>query len=92
MKTMLILVLLGIIVESTVEILKSLYEEKKLNIDNLMSIVIGLVIAFTTNVNILDIIEVNNHPIIGLILTGILISRGSNYIHDLIDNINSVGK
>lgn len=54
------------------------------------SVIIGITVAILTETNVFVLLAIPlKSEIIGLILTGILISRGSNYIHDLIKRIGA---
>jgi len=76
---------LAIICERLVDIIKELVKDKKINIWKLVSLAICIPLAVIYNGDLLtpinlttDIAYINN------VLTGILISGGSNYIADLI--------
>lgn len=79
-------IILAMICESVWQTLKmSWQKDKYLTIDNVGAIVCGLIVSFATNLDILSIVDIKTSvPYVGIILTGILISRGSNFIHDLL--------
>lgn len=85
------IIVLSIICESVWQTLKLTWQKDKyLTMDNAGAIIVGLVIAFTTNLDILSIVGIESEiPYIGVVLTGILLSRGSNFIHDLLIKIQS---
>lgn len=54
----------------------------------ILSLVFGIFIAVAYNIDILKFINIeSNIPYVGSILTGILFSRGSNYVYDLMNKI-----
>lgn len=56
----------------------------------LLSLACGLVLAFQCNINALLLINVNTtNPIIGFIITGLVIGKGANFAHDF---FHTVGK
>lgn len=63
-------------------------EDKSKGIYQLITILIGLFIAFSFNdVNLFSIIGMTANPIVAKIITGILISRGSNWCFDFFKRI-----
>ncbi|NLG31943.1 MAG: hypothetical protein GX550_00300 [Syntrophomonadaceae bacterium] len=78
------LVLLAILAESIWETVKPIWEKKKLNADKLGSIAVSIIITVGAGVDLFTIVGIPiNVPSLGLVLTGIIISRGANFIHDL---------
>lgn len=79
------LIILAILVEAVWETLKLTYDKDKLNRSTIGALVVGLVIALSVNFDILEMLGFKAVvPYIGVVLTGILISRGGNYVHDLL--------
>jgi hypothetical protein len=77
-------------VEAVWETLKMGWEDGKIRVDTVGPIVLGLVVAFTLPVDIFELLGFSfSVEIVGKILTGILISRGSNWIHDWINRIQA---
>ncbi len=82
------LLVLAIIVESVWETLKMTWQDGKVSIDRIGALVVALVVAIATNFDMLALVKVDSSiPFLGVILTGILLSRGSNFIHDLITKL-----
>lgn len=82
------LIILALICEAVWETLKMVWQEGKLNIDRIGALVFGLLIAFVTNADLLALINIPaTAPYVGVALTGILISRGANFMHDLLKKI-----
>ena len=61
--------------------------EKKTGITQLISIIIGVLVAFAFGANAFEVLGMMVNPMIGIFLTGIVISRGSNYASDLLKRI-----
>lgn len=76
------------ITEAIWETLKMLKQPKGINIDNLGTMILGIVVAFAAGVDIFEFAEIPLRiPYLGYILTGLLLSRGSNFIHDILGSI-----
>lgn len=87
------LLVLAIIVESVWETLKMTWQDGKVSIDRIGALVVALVVAIATNFDMLALVKVDSSiPFLGVILTGILLSRGSNFIHDLITKLGQATK
>ena len=55
----------------------------------ILSLIFGIFIAIAYKIDILKLANIESEiPYIGSILTGILFSRGSNYIHDILKTLN----
>ncbi|MDU7243281.1 hypothetical protein [Clostridium sp.] len=93
MGNLLIIVMIALIAESVWETLKMTWQEGKVSIDRIGALVVALVLSIGVRLDILSLLGINTTiPLLGVILTGILISRGSNFIHDLLVKIGQVGK
>ncbi|MDU4953650.1 MAG: hypothetical protein DBY38_10610 [Clostridium cadaveris] len=90
----LVLAFLG---EAIWETLKMTWQEGKVSIDRIGALVISVLLAYTANIDIFALMGIGlSIPLVGVILTGVLISRGTNFVHDLItkltkNKINPVG-
>lgn len=88
METTIQLVVLAILVESVWESLKMVWEDDKFNIDAIGTLVLGVLIALVVRVDIFDVINISaTTSIVRVVLTGILISRGGNFVHDLLKRL-----
>lgn len=82
------LFVLGLLVEAIVDTLKLIIEDGRVSKVKILSLVVGIGIALTVGIDIFEVIGiVSRVEIIGIVLSGILISRGGNFIHDLMDRI-----
>ena len=85
------LIFMAIIVEGLITYVKELIVDGKLQWQMLVSLAVGMLCAVMYGVDLFEMLGM--HPLIpyvGCVLTGILISRGSNYIFDLIKKLRSV--
>lgn len=90
MEKLIMLVVIAIIAESVWETLKMTWQDGKVKIDRIGALVVSMLIVFGTRLDILALLEIETViPFLGIILTGILISRGSNFIHDLLVRLNN---
>lgn len=90
MEKFLIVFVVAIIAESVWETLKMTWQDGKLKIDRVGALVVSMLIVFGTRLDILAILGIETViPFLGIILTGILISRGSNFIHDLLTRLSN---
>ena len=82
------LVLIAILVEAIWENLKVVWAEKKLNINMLGSLVLSIIICVLAKVDVFVIVGIElSLPIIGSVLTGIVVSGGANFVNDLFSKL-----
>ena len=61
------------------------WQKGKISIDRVGALIVSLIICLDVRLDILKLLKINNTiPFLGIILTAILISRGSNFMHDLL--------
>jgi hypothetical protein len=85
------LVVLALLGESVWETLKMIWQQGKLSIDKIGALVIGVILALSTGLDLMALVGVPSKiPFLGTIFTGILISRGANFMHDLIGSIDHI--
>lgn len=98
MKTIALIIMVAIVLEALVEYAKTIMymvdeHEYKTAITQLVTIVVGVGLAFgfhtqLFNAGLSEIYEgLHINPILDMVLTGILFSRGSNYFSDLIGKL-----
>ena len=89
------LIALGLLTEAVVETLKFIWDEKKrvFSWSALCAVAVGVAIAVASRTSLFTLLGIapNMAPWLGYIVTGILISRGSNFLHDLWKRINAYG-
>ena len=82
-----ILFILAVLCESIVEWVKELipFEE---TVTRLIALVVGIVLAVGAGQNLFDLLAIDfAYPVVGFAIAGLVVSRGSNYIHDLLNRI-----
>ncbi len=86
------LIIIAILVEALTEVFKSVFKDGRLNKSSILSIVVGLILTFTINLDLFVAIGLTpTIPVIGVVATGLLISRGANFVHDTMSKINNKG-
>ena len=88
------LVIVAMVGEAVWESFKMVWQQGKLNKDRLGALIVGLVISFSTGLDLLTLVGVptTKIPFLGVFLTGVLISRGSNFMHDILSSMDNVHK
>lgn len=87
------LVILALIGEAVWETSKMVWQNGKFSIDRIGAMVIGLLLAIGTGLDLMSMFNIPiNIPYVGMILTGLLISRGANFIHDLLGGISKLNE
>ena len=83
------LVIVAILIEAIWENIKMIWQNGKFSIDKIGSLVISILICILAKIDIFPIVNVSIMvPVIGSILTGIIVSRGANFVHDLFNKIS----
>lgn len=83
------LVIVAILVEAIWENLKMTYVEGKFSVNMLGALLLSILVCILTRINIFAIVGIDiSIEIIGYILTGIVVSRGANFVNDIFDKIN----
>ncbi|MDU5110796.1 MAG: hypothetical protein E6248_10130 [Clostridium sp.] len=91
MENLFIILIVALIAESVWETLKMTWQKGKLCLDRVGALVVSLVICIDIKLDMLTLLGINTTiPFIGIVLTAILISRGSNFLHDLLERIGQV--
>lgn len=85
------LIVLALIGEAVWETLKLTWQGGKISVDRVGALVVGLLLALGTGLDLMAMVGVPlKIPYVGMVLTGLLISRGANFVHDLLASINNV--
>lgn len=91
MENLFISLTVALIAESVWETLKMTWQKGKLCLDRVGALVVSLVICIDIKLDMLTLLGIKTTiPFIGIVLTAILISRGSNFLHDLLERIGQV--
>jgi hypothetical protein len=87
------IILMAIIVEGLITYAKTFIVSGKFQWQMLVGIILGITVTLAYNIDIFALLGIISRvPYVGSVLTGIIISRGSNYIFDLIKALQSAGK
>jgi len=79
------LILVAILIEGIITYVKPFFVNGKFQWQMLVGLGLGIAVALIYNVDVFAMLKIGTAiPYIGAILTGILLSRGSNYIFDLV--------
>lgn len=82
------LILIAILVEAIWENLKMVWQEKKLNVNMLGSLLLSILICLLAGLDIFNIVGIELAlPVVGSLLTGIVVSRGANFVNDLFSKL-----
>lgn len=90
--TISVIIAVAILIEGLVQYGKNIVDmfyggDKKTAITQLVTIAIGIALAFAFNANMFVPLGLTVNSYVGMVLTGIIMSRGSNYVSDLISQI-----
>lgn len=78
------LIIIAILVEAIWENLKMIWDKNKLNFNMIGSLLLSMIICVLARVNIFEIVGINLIvPVIGSLMTGVIVSRGANFVNDL---------
>ncbi len=85
------LLVIAATVEAVWETLKMFWQEGKLNVDRIGSAILGIVLCVLAEVNFFAIVGIElSVPIVGVVLSGLLVSRGANFVHDLLEAVSQL--
>lgn len=87
-----VIIAVAILIEGLVEYGKNIADmfyggDRKTAITQMVTIVIGIALAFAFGANMFVPLGLTVNHYVGMVLTGIVMSRGSNYVSDLISRI-----
>ena len=82
------LIIIAILVEAIWENLKMVYDKQKINVNMIGSLLLSIIVCVLAQINIFEIVGISLiYPVVGYILTGIICSRGANFINDLFSKL-----
>lgn len=91
MSNFLQIIVVALLCETIWENLKMVWQEGKFNVDRIGALIVSIIVSVATNLNIFVVLNFGIAiPFVGSFLTGILISRGANVIHDLLNKIEEI--
>lgn len=82
------LIIIAILVEAIWENLKMVYDKQKINVNMIGSLLLSIIVCVLAQINIFEIVGISLiFPVVGYVLTGIICSRGANFINDLFKKV-----
>ena len=96
MDIIIVVLMLAVVVEALIQYVKSFVAafstgDKKTAITQLAAVAIAVTLCFSTGADMFSALGIAfDWPTIGVVLTGIFLSRGSNYISDFIKKMRGV--
>lgn len=85
------LLIVALFTESIWETIKLIKKEKGLNTDRIGTIIVGIFICILAKVDFFKLFGINfSVEYFGYVLTGLIVSRGSNFLHDLFGSIDKI--
>ena len=82
------IITIALLVEAIWETLKLVWQEGKLNVNTIGALIVGICVSILAKIDIFAMQGISlSIPLIGYVLTGILLSRGANFIHDLFNKL-----
>lgn len=85
------LLLLGVLIEATVQVVKPFLPKLKDQGVIALSVGLGILLAFVLNVTLFSGVE-PYALYVGNVICGMIASRGANFIHDFIGAVGSIGR
>ena len=85
------IVIFAILIESIITYINQFFVQENFCWQMLFSMALGIVISVAYKLDLPAYFNLkSNIPYVGCVLTGILLSRGSNYLFDLLNNVISI--
>ena len=85
------LAIFAILIEAIITYVKEFFVNGSFSWELLASISLGIIIAIAYNLDIPAYFNLNSQiPYLGCVLTGVLLSRGSNYAYDLLGKLTNI--
>lgn len=87
MEPILAVVFISAAVESIAELYKEIISSST-RIFRILSIVLGVIAAFTFSVDLFSLVGIESElPFVAVILSGLILGRGSNFVHDFLNRV-----
>jgi len=87
------LLLVSTVAEGTWEALKMSWQKGKFNINRIGPLSMGITFALGTQTDFFSLIGIPFEvPYVGFVLTGVLLSRGANFTHDLLKYVQTMNQ
>jgi len=86
------LVIIAALIEAVWQNLKMIWKTGEVNFNKVGTLVLGIFVAVSAGMDIFAMIGIPLAVVYaGEVLTGVLVSRGANVVHELIDRIQDYG-
>lgn len=87
------IIIVAILIEAIWENCKVVWQDNKFSLDKIGALVVSILVCIGVQANVFNLVGLNIvWPILPNVLTGILVSRGANFIHDIFEKINLKNK
>ena len=78
------LIIVAILIEAIWENLKIIWKDRKISLNTIGVLVISIIVCLLAKIDIFPIVGLSlSVPFVGSGLTGIIVSRGANFVNDL---------
>jgi len=85
------LLVVAAVLEALWETCKMFWQEGKISIDRIGAVVIGIFLCVAAGVDFFNTVGVPLAvPYAGMVLSGLLVSRGANFLHDFLGTVEGV--
>lgn len=82
-------IIAAVLIEGIVTYFKEIFQNKKINFWQLISLLVGVAVCLTLGFDLLPTLGIESPvPYIGNVITAFVVSRGSNYVYDFITTLN----
>lgn len=93
MDKLLQVVVISLLAEAVWENLKMIWQDGKISVDKIGALIVSIIVSMATQIDLFSALNFGIAiPFVGSFLTGILISRGANVVHDLLNKIQAYSK
>ena len=80
-----------VVLEGIITYINSFFVVGEPHYQMILSLIFGIFIAVVYKIDLLKLADIESEiPYIGSVLTGILFSRGSNYVHDILKTVTRI--
>lgn len=84
------IIIVSILIEALITYADEIFINKEVHWEQIVSIVIGIFVAVAFQVDLPKLFGLESViPLVGQVITGIIFSRGSNYVNDLLTKLNT---
>ena len=88
MEEIMLVLAIALLGEGLTQYIKEIVIDKEMRKAHILSIVVGVALAFVFNGQLFEALDMTTiHPALDVALTGVVISRGSNHVYELIQKM-----